>query len=737
MNTKDNSNDKSNDKQNEKKDNEKKAPVVQVIQTVKTGPKGKISLAQIKAIQQQKMEQTRQINEANAKAAEEAHRKKIEAENRRKLLEEQEIKAKQEQVKIEKMKKNLSRFNFGMKNDTTKVNIVKEVKETVEDKQDNQDNDFRSPICCILGHVDTGKTKILDKLRESNVQGAEAGGITQQIGATFFPADMLMKKCGVEKSDLPGILIIDTPGHESFSNLRSRGSSLCNLAILVVDLVHGLEPQTIESIQLLKARKTPFIIALNKVDRIYDWKMKSANFVDNLTQQESYSQSEFEQLSNITIAQFAGHGINAKLFYDNPNARKYVSLVPTSAITGEGIPDLIKLILELSNKYMKEKMRVCDSVECTVLEVKQMEGLGTTLDGILSNGTLHEGDRIGVCGFDGPIITTIKSLLVPAPMKELRMKSQYTTVKSIRASMGFKIVALGVEEVVAGSKLYVIKSDGNSTSSLPSESEVRRMLSEDMNSVMSSIETSENGVVVAASTLGSLEALLSFLKKEDLSVSHVTLGALRKKDLMLASAMNNKLHRVVLCFNVGVDKEIEELANSMGVRIFTAEIIYHLLDMYKGYSKAIIEADKRDKGREAIFPCELKIIPGCVFTKRSPLVLGLEVMKGTLKIGTPICAIRQSGTNSEEITKLGYVESILDNKVNISSATVGMKVSVKIEINKNDTPRVFDKHFDMTDKLYSVVTRKSIDLLKEYFSDEITAEHVELLIYLKKKFEII
>jgi translation initiation factor 5B len=255
---------------------------------------------------------------------------------------------------------------------------------------------------------------------------------------------------------IPGLLIIDTPGHESFTNLRSRGSSLCNIAILVVDIVHGLEPQTLESLGLLRQRKTPFIVALNKIDRMFDWKA-NPNFPtrDTLALQKSHVLKEFNDRVTKTIVEFAEQGLNACLYWDNKNLGKNVSLVPTSAITGEGIPDLLHLLVDLTQSRMTERLMYLSELECTVLEVKVIEGLGTTIDVVLSNGYLNEGDRIVVCGLNGPIVTNIRALLTPQPMRELRVKSAYVHHKQVKAALGVKISAPDLEKAIAGSRLMV------------------------------------------------------------------------------------------------------------------------------------------------------------------------------------------------------------------------------------------------------------------------------------------
>ena len=479
--------------------------------------------------------------------------------------------------------------------------------------------DLRSPICCILGHVDTGKTKILDNIRRTNVQDGEAGGITQQIGATYIPADALMmrteelRKGRAFDLKLPGLLVIDTPGHESFSNLRSRGSGLCDIAVLVVDLMHGLEQQTIESINLLKMRKTPFVIAMNKVDRIYQWdSVENSPIMDALDRQKPQCIKEFEQRMSEMTLQLNEQGLNVSLYWKNKNPRQFVNIVPTSAITGEGIPDLMQILVKMTQTLMVEKLMFVPNLQCTILEVKQIEGLGTTIDVILINGEIKEGDTIVVCGLNGPIVTKIRALLTPQPLKEIRVKGQYISHKKLRAATGIKIAANGLEHAVAGTQLYVVGEDDDVEA-------IKDEVMEDMQDIFSSVDKTGEGVCVQASTLGSLEALLEFLKSDDVQIpvyalqsrsksyymahsiihqlthsclslfsrSTINIGPVHKKDVMRANIMierKAKKFGVILAFDVPVTKEARELAEEMGVQIFSADIIYHLFDAFQSYA---------------------------------------------------------------------------------------------------------------------------------------------------------
>jgi len=518
----------------------------------------------------------------------------------------------------------------------------------------SKDN-LRSPICCILGHVDTGKTKLLDKIRQTNVQEGEAGGITQQIGATYFPVEALQQKTAVVNKDgkfefkVPGLLVIDTPGHESFSNLRSRGSSLCNIAILVVDIMHGLEPQTLESMRLLRDRKTPFIVALNKIDRLYGWKKIDNNgFEDSLKMQNKGVQNEFRTRLEATKLAFAEQGFNSELFYENKSLARNVSLVPTSAHTGEGVPDMLKLLTSLSQERMTNSLMYLSEVECTVLEVKVIEGLGTTIDVVLSNGILREGDRIVMCGLNGPITTNIRALLTPAPLKELRLKSAYVHNKEVKAALGVKIAANDLENAIAGSRLMVVGPDDD-------EEDLEEEVMSDLENLLSKVSTDARGVSVQASTLGSLEALLEFLRVSKIPVANISIGPVYKRDVMMAGTMLEKEpeYAVMLCFDVKVDKDAAAYAAEVGVKIFTADIIYHLFDDFTKHRAELIEKKKEDSKLLAVFPCVIQ--PVAVFNKTDPIVIGVDVIEGSLRMHTPLAAIRTNAAGDREVIDIGRV----------------------------------------------------------------------------------
>ncbi|KAK4737160.1 hypothetical protein R3W88_000857 [Solanum pinnatisectum] len=552
----------------------------------------------------------------------------------------------------------------------------------------SEDN-LRSPICCIMGHVDTGKTKLLDYcIRGTN------------IGATYFPAENIRERTKELKVDaklkVPGLLVIDTPGDESFTNLRSRGSGLCDIAILVVDIMHGLELQTIESLNLLKMRNTEFIVALNKA--LWMESIRNAPIVKAMKQQSKDVHFEFNTRLTQVVTPFKEQGINTELYYKNKEMGKDTfSIIPTSAISGEGIPDLLLFLVQWTQKTMVERLTYSSEVQCTVLEVKAIEGHGTTIDVVLINGMLHEGDQIVVCGMQDPIVTSIRSLLTPHPMKELRIKGSYLHHKEIKAAQGININAHGLEYAIAGTSLYVVGPDDD-------VEHIKEAAMEDMWSVMSRIDRGGEGVYVQASTLGSLEALLD----------GIGIGPVHKKDVMKASVMleEKKEYATILAFDVKVTQEAQELADEAGVKIFIADIIYHLFDQFKAYIDNLKEEKKKEVAEEAVFPCSLKIVPNHVYNKKDPIVVGVDVLEGIARVGTPICIPQR------EFIDIGRIASIENNHRPVDSAKKGQRA------------------FEMEDELVSKVSRRSIDILKANFRNDLSIEDWRLVKTLKNLFKI-
>ncbi|KAH9588833.1 Translation elongation factor EFTu-like [Trypanosoma melophagium] len=590
-------------------------------------------------------------------------------------------------------------------------------------------SNLRSPICCVLGHVDTGKTSLLDRIRATNVQGGEAGGITQQIGATFFPREALVNATkDINKKyqydlNVPGLLVIDTPGHESFTNLRSRGSSLCDIAILVVDIMHGLEPQTRESIRLLRQKKCPFIIALNKVDRLYDWVAHpNMDIEQTLSMQKDNVRSEFDTRLSQVKQELQEEGLNSEIYYKNNDVRKVVSIVPTSAKTGEGICDLLLLEIQLVQQFMEGKVTYKDDLQCTILEVKPITGYGFTVDAILINGVLHEGDNICLCGQNGPIFTQIRALLTPQPLKELRVRGEYIHHKEMKAAMGIKIAANDLEYVVPGTPLFVVHNGDD-------KEKISHEVMKEANSISDQLSSDGIGVTVQSSTLGSLEALLSFLKDMKIPVASASIGPVHKRHMIQVLSMKRKAPRyaVVLVFDVQVSEDAREIAKKNEIDIFEAKIIYHLFDMFTRY---IADYENREKERAraiAVFPVQLSII-GDAIHNSDPIILPVKVERGQLRPGTPLAVLK-----GDIPLVIGRVMTLERDNKSIPIARMGVECAVKI--NSGESGVVYDRQFSKTDTLLSLITRPSVEAIKK-FKDELSEDDINLLATLIKVLKV-
>src|SRR3989338_6661563 len=240
---------------------------------------------------------------------------------------------------------------------------------------------MRQPIVAVMGHVDHGKTSLLDAIRKTNVAGKEAGAITQHIGASEVSLGSISGICSglLARSGLriaiPGLLFIDTPGHESFTHLRQRGGSIADIAVLVVDVMQGFQPQTVESIKILREFKTPFVVAANKVDLISGWKRREAGcgILESIGSQRPDVQTRFDEQLYGIVGKLHGLGIGSERFDRVSDFTKQVAIIPVSAKTGEGIPELLLSIAGLSQRFLESELKteVSGPGQGSVLEVKE------------------------------------------------------------------------------------------------------------------------------------------------------------------------------------------------------------------------------------------------------------------------------------------------------------------------------------------------------------------------------
>ncbi len=528
---------------------------------------------------------------------------------------------------------------------------------------------LRTPIVAVLGHVDHGKTTLLDKIRRTRVAQKEAGGITQHIGATEIPIDVIKRICkdflkGV-KITIPGLLFIDTPGHQAFTNLRKRGGALADLAVLVVDINEGFKPQTEEAISILKTFKTPFVVAANKIDKIPGWKsVPDAPFLKSYAQQDDYAKRNLENKIYELIGELYKHGFNADRFDRIRDFTRTIAIIPTSALTGEGIPELLMVLVGLAQKYLEKSLRlhIGGKAKGTILEVKEEKGLGVTCDAILYDGTLKVGDTIAIAGIDDVVVTKVRAILKPRPVQDIRVESKFKGVKEVTAAAGIKIVAPNLEKVLAGSEFEAVES----------EEDIRRFRERVRREYESiAIRTDEEGIVLKTDTLGSLEALINELKRKGIPIKKAEVGDVDKRDVVEASANKDEVNKVVLAFNVKLLPGVAEEAEKYGVRIFQDNIIYSLVDNYVKWREETKALKEKQRIEALIKPGKIKLLPEFIFRRSKPAIVGVKVLAGEIRKDVDL--IKPDGT------KVGRIRSMQKEGKNVSVAKEGEELAIAID----------------------------------------------------------
>jgi len=568
---------------------------------------------------------------------------------------------------------------------------------------------IRQPIISVLGHVDSGKTTLLDKIRGTSVAPGEAGGITQHIGASEVPTKNIIIICGdlLERMKvqitIPGLLFIDTPGHEAFTTLRKRGGSISDLAILIIDINEGFQKQTEESLMFLKEFKTPFVVAATKIDRILGWHPEEdACFLTSFANQDTRVQDELEERIYRIVGQLGERGIKSERYDRVEDFGKQVCIVPVSSITGEGVPDLLVLIAGLAQKYLEERLEVSEGMgKGTILEVREFRGLGTTIDVILYDGTINKGDIL-IIGGKETIVTKVKAILKPEPLREMRIEKLFRSIDSVSAAAGVKISAPGIENAIAGSPVRFVSSEKDAE-------KARKDIEKEIEEV--EIETENEGAILKSDTLGSLEGLIKVMKDISIPIRKAQVGNVMKGDVMESSSMAKP---VIFAFNVDVLPEAEESAKKLGVKVFKSNIIYRLLEDYQKW-----ETDTK-KNAEAMMiesvthPGRIRILRGYVFRQSKPAIFGVEVLAGMIKPGYSL-------RKGEKI--VGEIKELQMEGENVAEAKIGAKTAVSMDgvtigrqINEGDELETVlrDKDFEMLEKVRHKLPEDEKRLLEEF-----------------------
>jgi translation initiation factor 5B len=571
---------------------------------------------------------------------------------------------------------------------------------------------LRTPIVAVLGHVDHGKTTLLDRIRGSAVGESEAGAITQHIGATAVPLETISTMAGAlvdpDDFDLPGLLFIDTPGHHSFTTLRSRGGALADIAVLVVDVNDGFQPQTDEAIDILRRTGTPFVVAANKVDTTPGWNPQPEQPIQaSFEAQSERARSMLDERLYEMIGDLSDAGFSADFYWRVQDFQSNVGLVPLSAETGEGVPDLLAVLMGLSQRYMREQMSVDPTGPGagTVLEVKDERGFGATLDVVLYDGVVREGDRIVVGGTGGPIVTEVRALLQPRPLAEIRTEKRFERVGSVAAAAGVKIAAPDLDDALAGAPVRAVRDRDLDDVIAAVEAELARI----------QVETADEGVVVKADTLGSLEAIASALEEAEVPILRAEVGDVAPRDVTVASTAREDEHLAILGFNVDVLADAADDLETSDVRLFRDDVIYRLVEAYEEHVTELRESQQQTVLEKIVRPCRFRILEDHVFRQSGPAVVGVEVLGGTLQNN------RNVVTWNGEPERVGQLSGIQRQGEDVDEARTGERVSVAI-----DGPTV-GRQIDEGDELWTELPEKHAKILEQELSDEISGDELEAL----------
>lgn len=552
---------------------------------------------------------------------------------------------------------------------------------------------IRQPIVSVLGHVDHGKTSFLDYIRGSSVADRESGAITQHIGATEIPIDVIYNVCGEllkqQNFSLPGLLFIDTPGHHAFTTLRTRGGSLADLAVLIVDINEGFKPQTYESINILKQYKTPFIIAVNKIDKISGWKKSNELLRLRIASQRTNVKTIFKDKIFELIGILYENKFQAELYYKIQDFRKNIAIIPISSKTGEGIPELLMTLIGLAQKFLEEKLHIeIGPAKGTVLEVKEEVGLGTTIDSIIYSGILRCNDKIVIGTKEDPIIAKIKALLKPKPLDEIRdPRERFDNVKEVHAASGIKILSPDLDKVIPGAPIRVVQDN------------IDEIIQEIKNQTKIDLELDEQGIVIKADTIGSLEALIKESRDKNIQIRKADIGNVSKRDVVESNVTLDQLSKVIFAFNVKILPEAkEELLNS-DLKVFNEDVIYTIMENYDEWiekKKSEIELKRR---KDYIHPGMIRILPEYIFRVNNPAIVGIRVLAGRIK--------NEMKLINDEGRYTGRIKGIQSENQSVNEAIQGEEVAISID------GVTVGRQIKKDDILYTDIPEKDAKKLKE------------------------